>query len=237
MMKSEPYMHGLCENAQKSKGLALARVLPDFSDEPDNPLEDFSAVENPSTDFLERFSIDFPKEDPSVEVPLPIDIETLRQEAFEKGEEKQREEMEASFSARLKLIEEAHSTEIDRLREHIANLAEDLERGVESGLKKIETDLSRQIAKILMVFMNERLTQKAVQQFADTIATESIASGKPLTIEGNKELLDFLQQLPNFDKSRYRLRPTNANEIRVFHGKAILSTRLAARLKELRELI
>lgn len=242
MMKSEPFMHGPHENRQKSTGPALARALQDFGlrERPDKTLEDFSVRESPPAEFFEQPVMAEMKplqEEPLAEMPPLIDIEAIRQEAFAQGEEKQCKEMQAGFSVRLKSVEEAHGAEIDQLKSHMTGLAAEIEKGLEAGLKKIEADLSRQVAEILMAFMGERLTQKAVRQFADRIAAESLAVEKPLTIEGNRELLDILQGRPGFDSSRYRLRPTDAHEIRVVHGDAVLSTRLAPRLKELKELI
>jgi len=243
MMKSEPFMHRLHENRQKNKGPALARALQDFGlrERPDKTLEDFSVGGGSPAELFERpvmAEMKPLKEEPLAdETPPPIDIEAIRQEAFAQGEEKQREEMQAGFSTRLKSVEEAHGAEIDQLKSHITGLAAEIEKGLEAGLKKIEADLSRQVAEILMAFMGERLTHEAVRQFADRIAAESLAVEKPLTIEGNRELLDVLQGRPGFDSSRYRLKPTDAHEIRVVHGNTVLSTRLAARLKELKELV
>lgn len=241
-MKSESFMHRLHENRQKGKGSGLARVLQDFGlrDRPDKTLEDFSVGGGSPPQVFERpvvAEIKPLEEELLAEMPPPIDIEAIRQEAFAQGEEKQREEMQAGFSVRLKSVEEAHGAEIDQLKSHMTGLAAEIEKGLEAGLKKIEADLSRQVAEILMAFMGERLTQEAVRQFADRIAAESLAVEKPLTIEGNRELLDVLQGRPGFDSSRYRLKPTDAHEIRVVHGNTVLSTRLAARLKELKELI
>lgn len=242
MMKSEPFMHRLHENRQKSKGSALTRALQDFGlhERPDKTLEDFSVGGGSPAELFERpFMAEMKplKEEPLVEMPPPIDIEAIQQEAFAQGEEKQREEMQARFSARLKSVEEAHGAEIDQLKSHITGLAAEIEKGLEAGLQKIEADLSRQVAEVLMAFMGERLTQEAVRQFADRIAAESLAVERPLIIEGNRELLDVLQGRPGFDSSRYRLKPTDAHEIRVVHGNTVLSTRLAARLKELKELV
>ncbi|RCL03184.1 MAG: hypothetical protein JSC189_000328 [Candidatus Tokpelaia sp. JSC189] len=235
-------MYNPHENIQKSTRSILARALQDFSmrDRPGRVLKDFSIQENSSPEFSElppMVEIAPLKEEPLVEMPPPIDIEILRQEAFAQGEEKQREEMQAGFSERLKLIEEAHGLEINQLKSHMANLAAEIERGLEVGLKKIELDLSQQIAEILMAFINERLTQEAIRQFASKIAAESITVERPLIIEGNKELLGVLQALPDFDASCYRFKPTDAREIRVVYGDTVLSTRLAARLKELKELV
>jgi len=249
MMKPELFMQDIHETMQKGAGPVpvLAQFLKDFAPRclPDEmveillPEDDSPHVpedDSPHAEFFEppaEEEMTPLEEDAAVEM-LPVDLDAVRQEAFHQGEEKQRAEMQAEFSARIKEIEEVHAAEINELRKNVFN---NLSVRVEEGLRKIETGLMRQVTDILAAFVGERLTDEAVGIFAERIAAAGIAAEKPLIVEGDRRFLEVFQSRPDFDPSQYILKPTDDCEIRIVNGDTVLSTRLAPLLGELRELV
>jgi len=248
--------------AAEAEPSALARILKDFAPHflPDTMVEVLPSGENSASmqdaapalagskqvlpvAEAEFFSVQPEKMEPLAGiqtgaslVTASLELETARRQAFAEGEEKQRLMMEEAFSARLAVLEEEHLAAIESVKTQVlSETAAQFAIGLRQGLQEIEAALSFQITDILAAFVREKMTQAALQQFAERMAEAACDGDEPLTVEGSRALLEALQALPEFDTHRYTVKITQSDDIRIVRGDHVVSTRLVPLMKQLKE--
>ena len=119
----------------------------------------------------------------------------------------------------------------------IAEVAANLDNDLKQGFDNILEDISKDVAKVLGGFISEQMHDEALNDFAKRIAKEAISAKQPLVLQGNKDLLKALEARPDFDKTKFVLRPTDAGDIRLELGDQVIATRLEPVMKELKGLV
>lgn len=194
-----------------------------------DPMVDFHQAEDKPEDSFDEASL---------VTETKINAEELKKQAIDEAVEKTKAELEAKFAEEKASLEASHEKALSELKEKTisditANLDEDLKKGFDEILENISSD----VAKILGVFIGQKMQDDALDDFAKRIAKEALAAKQPLVIEGNGELLQALEKRSDFDKSKFNLQPTESADIRLHLGDQVIATRLEPIMKELKGLV
>jgi len=183
------------------------------------------------------FCLDEPQKDEVEEEPA-IDLQAIRDEAFERGRESLKEMMAAE---RERLVETHRQTLAETRQTLINSMAGDLAAHCHSAFAVLQSSLEQELAQLLAALIGEKLESQAIAHFVQELAREAISASQPLIIEGKKPLLDaFIVQAqanPAIDLDHYQLKVNETSELRLIHQDRVLSTRLAPLLQQLREII
>ena len=167
-----------------------------------------------------------------------VNAEELRKQAVDEAVEKTKAELEAKFAEEKASLIASHEKELDELKvKTIAEVAANLDNDLKQGFDNILEDISKDVAKVLGGFISEQMHDEALNDFAKRIAKEAISAKQPLVLQGNKDLLKALETRPDFDKTKFVLRPTDAGDIRLELGDQVIATRLEPVMKELKGLV
>ncbi|CAM1630096.1 MULTISPECIES: hypothetical protein [Bartonella] len=167
-----------------------------------------------------------------------VNAEELRKQAVDEAVEKTKAELEAKFAEEKASLIASHEKELDELKvKTIAEVAANLDNDLKQGFDNILEDISKDVAKVLGGFISEQMHDEALNDFAKRIAKEAISAKQPLVLQGNKDLLKALEARPDFDKTKFVLRPTDAGDIRLELGDQVIATRLEPVMKELKGLV
>ena len=194
-----------------------------------DPMVDFHQVESKPEDTFDEASL---------VTETKINAEELRQQAIDEAVEKTKTELETRFAEEKAALIRDHEKAMSDLKDKtIAEIATNLDENLKKGLDKIVEDISKDVAKILAVFIGEKMHDDALTDFAKRIAREALSAKQPLVIEGNNDLLKALEKRPDFNKTKFVLKPTDASEIRLELGDQVIATRLEPVMKELKGLV
>jgi len=206
-------------------------------EETEEEAHDISTIREDSAQQMSPFSLDEAENKKSDSKP-EIDIEAIKNEAFEQGRLAAKADYE---EIRARLVE-AHRLALAEARQTVINsVAGDLVAACTTGFAKFHASLQEALARLVRPLIAEKLTVDGVAQFVQKLACEAIEASDPLIIEGEQALLDaFIIQAkaePTINLSHYKLQAREGQELRLIVGDQILSTRLAPLLRQLREII
>lgn len=236
------------EETDHKIGANLSKFLNDFAPRsiPDSDIE-ILPPEEPQPIVMSEPVMDFTHDENEDMVPFEeegdhevpqIDTEEIVKHAVDEAVEKTKSELQAQYSSEKQLLQEQHKKEIEDTKEAtVKEMAANLDSDLTTAFDRLMQDVSNDVGKILSVFIADRLTDEAIKEFSRRLVSEAISGTEPLILEGNAQLLLALQNEPNFDKSRYDIRPTESPDIRLRRGDSVIATRLGPLLSELKELV
>ena len=236
------------EETENKIGANLSKFLNDFAPRPisDSDIE-ILPPEEPQPIVMSEPVMDFTHDENGDMVPFEeegdhevpqIDTEEIVKHAVDEAVEKTKSELQAQYSSEKQLLQEQHKKEIEDTKEAtVKEIAANLDSDLTTAFDRLMQDVSNDVGKILSVFIADRLTDEAIKEFSRRLVSEAISGTEPLILEGNAQLLLALQNEPNFDKSRYDIRPTESPDIRLRRGDSVIATRLGPLLSELKELV
>ena len=236
------------EETDHKIGANLSKFLNDFAPRsiPDSDIE-ILPPEEPQPIVMSEPVMDFTHDENEDMVPFEeegdhevpqIDTEEIVKHAVDEAVEKTKSELQAQYSSEKQLLQEQHKKEIEDTKEAtVKEMAANLDSDLTTAFDRLMQDVSNDVGKILSVFIADRLTDEAIKKFSRRLVSEAISGTEPLILEGNAQLLLALQNEPNFDKSRYDIRPTESPDIRLRRGDSVIATRLGPLLSELKELV
>lgn len=236
------------EETDHKIGANLSKFLNDFAPRsiPDSDIE-ILPPEEPQPIVMSEPVMDFTHDENEDMVPFEeegdhevpqIDTEEIVKHAVDEAVEKTKSELQAQYSSEKQLLQEQHKKEIEDTKEAtVKEIAANLDSDLTTAFDRLMQDVSNDVGKILSVFIADRLTDEAIKEFSRRLVSEAISGTEPLILEGNAQLLLALQNKPNFDKSRYDIRPTESPDIRLRRGDSVIATRLGPLLSELKELV
>lgn len=224
----------------KNSSASLSIVLRDFS------LSD--ALEtNPSDAKLETFfpsgeedmvSLVLPKQDASLAYQDSSMSKTYDEASMQEKLQEKIFSLKAEFAEERKQLELIHKEALAACRLTVIDeVARNLRSQIVEGLEEIETHIGQEVARFLAAFMEERVSQIALQNFAEKLSRYVVQSSVPLILEGDPSLWERLQQVEGFDASTFIFHPTEGGEIRLRHNQHVIATRLSSFFQELRSLV
>lgn len=192
-------------------------------------LKDFGAVPPPEPIIAEPMPDIMPAFAEIPEVPL-IDIEALRQTAFDEGKAAAEAELTATCQAALDAAAATHQEEIEKQR--VLYETEAAER-IAASLRQIAAELAEAIsaetAAALAPVMTEVMTAKAITELA-ALVEASILDGAagPITVSGPRDLFENLTA--RLGEKAAALTHVDATDVdlSVTIGESVLVTRMSA---------
>ncbi|AQX27741.1 hypothetical protein BJB63x_003290 [Bartonella sp. JB63] len=241
------------EKFEKQISLPLSSFLSDFSPRyissedievlPSDNESELMCNDEKEGDFSSS-SIEFPKE--YMEEILPfnlssegvVDIESARKAAFDQAMQEATEKLQKQFEVEKQHLEEEHAKAIESAKRSVVeSLGANIKSQLTKGLADLRQEISQEIAQVLSIFIGEKITEEALQQFATKISDQAFGAGQPLVLEGNEELLEQLKKQRDFDSSQFEFQPTKSSEIRLHRGEMVIATQLTPFLTTLKELV
>ncbi|WP_035007149.1 hypothetical protein [Bartonella rochalimae] len=184
----------------------------------------------PSEEYMEEI-LSFPSEG-------VVDVEVARKEAFDQAVQEVTEKLQKQFEEEKKCLEEEHAKAIEAAKQSmVESLGANVQRQLTKEFSDLRQEISREIAQVLSVFIGEKITEEALQEFATKILDQALSAGKPLVLEGNEKLFEQLKKQRDFDSSQFEFQPTKSTELRLHRGEMVIATQLTPLLTTLKELI
>ncbi|MDD9333674.1 MAG: hypothetical protein PV354_08415, partial [Bartonella sp.] len=195
--------------------------------------KDFSSSDTElSEEYMEEIlSFDLPSEG-------VVDVEIARKEAFDQAVQEATEKLQKQFEVEKKCLEEEHAKAIEAAKQSVVeSLGANVQRQLTKEFADLRQEISQEIAQVLSIFIGEKITEKALQEFATKILDQALGAGRPLILEGNEKLFEQLKKQRDFDSSQFEFQPTKSTEIRLHRGEMVIATQLTPLLTTLKELI
>ncbi|WP_407965127.1 hypothetical protein [Bartonella sp. C271] len=246
-------MEQIGEKLEKQVSLPLSSFLSDFSSRYISP-EDIEIL--PSDDESELMynsekqedfassNIEFAKEymEEILSFDLSsegvVDVEAARKEAVDQAVQETTEKLQKQFEVEKKCMEEEHTKAIEAVKQSfVESLGANVQRQLTKDFANLRQEISQEIAQVLSIFIGEKITEEALQEFATKMVDQALGAEKPLVLEGNEELFEQLKKQRDFDASQFEFQPTKSTEIRLHRGEMVIATQLTPLLMTLKELI
>ncbi|WP_144575850.1 hypothetical protein [Agrobacterium sp. DE0009] len=214
---------------------SIARFLKDFGEtKPQLPAPAFGDVFT-DTDLMSGFA-----DSSSGFADLgPVDIESEKQAAYERGRADATRELTEKMQAEREELLAAHAAELEDLRTvYLEETAIFLSRGLREGIDAIAANLSDQAAAILAPLLTEKLSLKAVSALADVVRA-AMPDGKAVTlvVKGPKTLFDQLKTQPGFEEETMKFTETTDIDLSVELDESVFVTRMSAWASSLRKVM
>ncbi|WCR55259.1 MAG: hypothetical protein PG977_000652 [Bartonella clarridgeiae] len=241
------------EKFEKQVSLPLSSFLSDFSPRyissedievlPSGNESEITCNDEKQEDFSSS-SIEFPKE--YMEEILPfgfssegvVDVEAAQKAAFDQAMQETTEKLQKQFKVEKQRLEEEHAKAIEAAKQSVVeSIGANVQSQLTKGLADLRQEISQEIAQVLSIFIGEKITEEALQQFATKISDQALGGGQPLVLEGSKELFEQLKKQRDFDASQFKFQPTKSTEIRLHRGEMVIATQLTPFLTTLKELV
>jgi hypothetical protein len=212
--------------------MPLARYLKDFSNAAAPPAPPTPAFDMPSADV---FDMEFP----ALPEPEPVDVESIRREAYAEGHEAGEKAAAERFEVDRQAMEIAHAQALaerdQKLRDEFAAL---LATKLPEVIEKLSLAVSEQAAVALAPVIGEALADKAVKDLADLLQA-AIAAGDAGTIEirGPRLLFQKLQEEMPEHTSFLRHTEDEDLDLTAEFGDAALVTRISAFTASLKKVL
>ncbi|OPB31928.1 hypothetical protein [Bartonella sp. AR 15-3] len=246
-------MEQIGEKFEKQVSLPLSSFLTDFSSRyisPEDieilPFDNESKIihNNEKQEDFSSSNIEFSKEymEEILSFDLSsegvVDVEAVRKEAVDQAVQEVTEKLQKQFEVEKKCMEEEHAKAIEAVKQgFIETLGANVQHQLTKGFTDLRQEISQEIAQILSIFIGEKITEDALQEFATKVLDQALAVEKPLVLEGNEALFEQLKKQRDFDAAQFEFRPTKSTEIRLHRGEVVIATQLTPLLMALKELI
>ena len=212
--------------------MRLASYLKDFSTATAPPAPSAPAFDMPSVD---AFDMDFP----ALPEPEPVDVETIRREAYAEGHEAGEKAAAERLEVDRQAMEIAHAQALaerdQKLRDEFAEI---LATRLPEVIQKLSLAVSEQAAIALAPVIGEALAEKAVKDLAELLQA-AIASGEAGKIEmkGPRLLFEKLQADMPDHASFLRFTEDEDLDLTAEFGDAALVTRISAFTASLKKVL
>ncbi len=194
-------------------------------------LKDFSAVVTPPPgDFSSEIANDFAQPDLlAAPVEEPVDVETIRDEAYAEGHETAERELAEKHRQALEAMEEAHREELAAIRQKYEDeIAEHISQAFQQMTTAVSGAVEAAVVRVLSPLIEEKIALQTAAAFASKVA-EEIKEGTAvrLQVAGPDRLLETVKtRLAAIDAS-VDFRETSEIELSFQMGDSVLVTRLA----------
>jgi len=205
---------------------ALSRYLKDFGTVAPPPL----VVADPVFEDVSAFAV-VPEAD-------PIDIETLRQGAFDEGREAAEAELSVTHQAALDAAVAAHGEEIEALRiRYETEAAERIGPGLRQIAALLAETISAETAAALGPVMSEAVSTKAIAELASLIEAAILeGAAGPISVSGPRDLFESLTALLGEKAGLLSHIDAADIDLSVTIGESVLVTRMSAWADGLRKI-
>ncbi|MCZ7932112.1 hypothetical protein O9X90_07290 [Agrobacterium leguminum] len=214
---------------------SIARFLKDFGEAQPQPAAQAFGDPLADTDFLSGFADGASGFDEFA----PVDVESEKQAAYDRGREDATREITEKMQAEREELIAAHAAELEALRSgHLEEIAASLSHGLREGIDAIAANLSEQTANILAPLLTEKLSLKAVSALADVVRSAMPdGEGVTLVVKGPKDLFERLKTQPGFEEETMKFTETTDIDLSVELGESVFVTRMSAWASSLRKVM
>lgn len=140
----------------------------------------------------------------------------------------------ANFNQEKEELIALHKQEIEQITINVRQEeAQKIKDYLREALLEIRTEVSNQVGNILSKFLGDKLKEQAVNAFVQKLKLSLLCNMSPIIVEGNQELLDLAAKYIGYDKSKFKFKATDANELSFKYDDKTLATNITSFLTEL----